>query len=400
MIRLALEMLAHDRPKYAGLVFGITFAAFMVVFAASYFAGFMTRGLALIEENPDFDVWVMDPAVTSVEQTINMRESALAEVRSVEGVRFAVPLSLGSTEARFANGSFQTFQVIGVDDGSLAGAPTRFVTGGPAGALRTPDAAIVDPGGTSGRLQTPSLGADQWPYGAPHLDAPSRVLAPGDELMVNGHLVRIVGRSETLPRYPPRPLLYTTMTNVTRILPPQPSRLTFVLARAAPGVDVRQLASGIEARTGLRARATSDFETDTFRWVFTTSEDVGDIVTMLALATLVGFGVTAVMLYMFTSDSLEQYAVLKAMGTTPRQIRLMVFAQAGAVALIGAGLGVGIGAVAGQIASASGYPFRLMWYTPLLGILMVALVSVGAAALSVRPALKLPPAVVFSAGRG
>jgi len=44
------------------------------------------------------------------------------------------------------------------------------------------------------------------------------------------------------------------------------------------------------------------------------------------------------------------------------------------------------------------YPFRMMWFTPVFGSLMVVLVSIVAAAVSVRPVLKLEPGVVF-AGR-
>src|SRR5260370_773453 len=114
MFRLALKMLIGDRTKYAGLLFGITFTSFLVTFAASYFCGFMTRGFALIAENPSADVWVMDPAVESAEQTTNLPDSALNRVRSIEGVLTAVPLGLGTAEARFPNGSFQPFQVTSV----------------------------------------------------------------------------------------------------------------------------------------------------------------------------------------------------------------------------------------------------------------------------------------------
>src|SRR2546425_11392165 len=100
MLRVAMKMLVGDRAKYVGLLFGITFTSFLVTFAASYFCGFMTRGFALVAENPA-DVWVMDPAVESAEQTTNLPDSALIRVRSVDGVRSAVPLALGTADARF-----------------------------------------------------------------------------------------------------------------------------------------------------------------------------------------------------------------------------------------------------------------------------------------------------------
>lgn len=395
MLRIAIQMLMGDLVKFAGVLLGIAFTAFLVTFAASYFAGFMTRGFALITENGAADVWVMDPAVDSVEKTIGMPDSALERVRSLEGVSYAVPLAIGSLDVRFPNGQFQSFQVIGVDDTTLFGAPA-LADGAPPLALRTPDAVIVDAGGTSGKLQTPLRQADQWAHDGAHLGVPTRELRAGDELEANGHRILVVGRSHTVERFPPRPLLYTRYLNAMQILPTERHRLTFVLVGASAGESPQRLARRIRALTGLRARSTEQFKEDTVRWYLANSEDVGDMTSMLILAMAVGFGVVGVMLYMFTYESLKQYAVLKAMGATPRLLLAMVFAQAALSALLGTGMGLGACAMAGEIATAVGYPFRLLWWTPLAGGMGVLLVSLAAAAISVRPLLKLQPAVVFS----
>ncbi len=397
MLYIALKMLMGDRAKYTGLLVGIAFTAFLVTFAASYFAGFMTRGFALIAENGTTDVWVMDPAVTSVEQTANMPDSALARVRSVRGVRYATPLALGAADARLPNGRFQPFQVIGVDDATLAGAPA-LRDGTSLAVLRAPDAILVDPGGTTRKLGTPARKDDQWPADGAHLAAPLRELHAGDEFLINDNRVRVAGLTATLPRFPPRPLIYTSYSNAMRILPPERSRLTFVLVRAADDVDPSELAQRIELRTGLRARTSADFKADTVRWYLVNSEDVGDMSAMLILAMSVGFGVAGVMLYMFTYESLKQYAVLKAMGATPPTLLTMVLVQSGLCAGLGTGLGLGLCALLGELVSAAGYPFRMMWFTPLAGALGVLIVSLTAAAISVRPVLRLQPSVVF-AGR-
>jgi len=396
MFRLAMRMLLGDRAKYAGLIFGITFTSFLVTFALSYFCGFMTWGFALISEHPYADVWVMDPSVTSVEQTVNLPDAALYRVRSVEGVRGAVPMTLGNVDIHFPNGSFQSYQLIGVDDASLAGVPatTSFATA----LLRTPDAVLVSAGGTDDKLNTPSRAGDHWPYGRAHIDVPTRELRAGDTLQINDRRALVVDNVQALPRYPARPLLYTTIANASRFLPAERHRLTFVLATAAPGMDPRALAHRIEARTGLRARTTDEFKSDTVYWFLLNSEDVGDVATMLALAMIVGFGVTGVMLYIFTSENLRQYAVLGAMGATSRQLVRMLFTQAGMCALLGTGLGLGLCSLAGEFFGTLGYPFRMMWFTPIFGMAMVTVVSLVAALLSVRPVLKLSPAVVF-AGR-
>jgi putative ABC transport system permease protein len=87
------------------------------------------------------------------------------------------------------------------------------------------------------------------------------------------------------------------------------------------------------------------------------------------------------------------------MGATPRLLLTMILVQSGLCALLGTGLGLGLCAIVGQIAIEEfDYPFRMMWFTPVLGGAMVLLVSIVAAAISARPVLKLEPGVVF-AGR-
>jgi putative ABC transport system permease protein len=397
MVFTALKMLVGDRTKYAGLLFGIAFTSFLVTFAAAYFGGMMTRSFALIAENPGVDVWVMDPAVVAVDRPINMPASALNRVRNVPGVRTALPLAVAQADARYANGAFQSFQVIGVDDATLTGVPAM-QTGGTAGMLRAPDAVIVDAGGTSGKLQTPLSMADQWPRGKPHLGVLTRSLIAGDELLINDTRVRVVGKSAALPRFPPRPLLFTTYSTAERILLPERRRLTFVLATSEPGVDARTLAARIETSTDLRARSADDFKADTVSWMLVNSEDVGDAVTMLSIAMLVGFGVTGVMMFMFTNENLKYYAVFSAMGATTRMLLVMICAQATLCALIGAGLGLGVSVVAGRLFTMYNFPFRMMWFAPAVGGVAVVLVSVGAALFSMRPVLRMQPAS-FLAGR-
>jgi len=422
MLRVAMKMLRGDRAKYIGLLIGITFTSFLVTFAASYFCGFMTRGFALVSESPATDVWVMDPAVESTELTTNISDSALARVRSVNGVLFAAPLSLAAVEARFPNGRFQSFELVGVDDATLFSLPPLRDGISPT-VMRTPDAVVVASGGTEGKLQTPVLASDQWPSGKPHLyepddgqartalyrlipdsfkphfDIPTRELASGDLLLVNDHRVVVRGIAEALPRYPPRPLMYTTISNAARLLPPERHLLTFILAKGAPGASPRELAARIDAQTGLKARSSDDFKADTVNWFFINSEDVGDMASMISIAVLVGLGVTGVMLYMFTTDNVRQYAVLKTMGASSKLLLAMIFAQSGLCALLGTGLGQGLCAIVGKIAIVEfDYPFRMMWFTPVLGAAMVVLVSIVAAAISALPVLKLEPGIVF-AGR-
>jgi putative ABC transport system permease protein len=84
------------------------------------------------------------------------------------------------------------------------------------------------------------------------------------------------------------------------------------------------------------------------------------------------------------------------MGAQSRTVVSMVLVQAATCALLGTGIGIGLCGIVGDVAMRMGYPFRMMWFTPLVGMLGVLLISLTAAALSVRPILRLQPAVVFA----
>ncbi len=390
MFRVAIEMLMHDRTKYLGLFIGIGFTAFLVTFAMSYFAGFMTRGFALVSENPTATVWVMDRAVNSTEATINMSDASLGLVRGVKGVNYATALYLGDVRARFPNGHFQTFQTIGVDNASLSGAPK------PANMLRLPQSIIVDSGGTSGKLQTPIEQKDKWSYDGSHLSVPTRTLQYGDDLLINGKRVVVASVSKTIPRFPPRPLIYTTHSNFKRLIVGEKRYITFIMVRGEKGISPKTLAQNISKETGLKAITSEAFKKETVLWFLINSEDVGDMLNMVILAMLVGFGVTGVMLYMFTYENIKQYAVLKAMGASNKQLTNMVFTQAFIGVIVGSGIGIGLSALLGQAVASADFPFRMMWFAPFFGFLGVLIVSITAAMISVRPVLKMEPAMVFS----
>ena len=389
MFRIAIEMLMYDKTKYIGLFIGVGFTAFLVTFAMGYFAGFMTRGFALVSENPTASVWVMDKAVSSTEATINMSDSALGTVRGVKGVNYASPLYMGDVTARYANGHFQSFQTIGVDDATLSGAPK------PANLLRIPNSVIVDSGGTDGKLQTPLYKKDMWSYDGSHLNADTRELSYGDELLINSKRVVVAGVSHTIPRFPPRPLLYTTTANFKRLIPGENRYITFIMVRPAKNVLPSELAKRISRQTGLKAITSDEFKKETVMWYMINSEDVGDMVNMVILAMLVGFGVTGVMLYMFTYENIKQYAVLKAMGASTKQLSNMILTQVFISAVAGSGIGIGIAALLAHAVSSPTFPFRMMWFAPLIGFLGVFIVSITAALISMRPILKMEPGIVF-----
>src|SRR5208337_4122914 len=122
ILRIAYKLLVNDRAKFAALLVGITFAVFLMIEMTSLFSGILSRSSATVI-NIGASVWVMDPAVQTVANSIPLPDYVLDEVRSIPGVKYAVPLYSGAALLKLRDGTYQAANVIGLDDTSLFGRP-------------------------------------------------------------------------------------------------------------------------------------------------------------------------------------------------------------------------------------------------------------------------------------
>ena len=122
ILRLAYKLLVNDKSKFTALLLGITFAVFLMMFVTSMFSGVLNHASATII-NIGASIWVMDPAVETVTNSVGMPDYVLDAVRSMQGVKYAVPLYSGGALVKLSDGTYQSVTVIGLDDTSLFGRP-------------------------------------------------------------------------------------------------------------------------------------------------------------------------------------------------------------------------------------------------------------------------------------
>ena len=112
---LAYKLLVNDKGKYTALLVGTTFSVFLIVQMTSCFAGILTKASATVI-NVGGSIWVMDPAVNAIQSSVPMPDYVLDAVRSINGVKFAVPLYSGAALVKLQDGTYQPVTVIGLDD--------------------------------------------------------------------------------------------------------------------------------------------------------------------------------------------------------------------------------------------------------------------------------------------
>jgi putative ABC transport system permease protein len=122
---VALRMLTGDRAKDVGLIFAIAFSTLLLENQSSIFAGIMKRTTSQILDVTDADIWVMDQKTQYIDEVKSLTGNDLYRVRSVPGGLWAVRLFRGQPRAKALDGTFRVVIMIGLDDASLGGAPSR-----------------------------------------------------------------------------------------------------------------------------------------------------------------------------------------------------------------------------------------------------------------------------------
>jgi putative ABC transport system permease protein len=436
MTWIALKMLTGDRPKFFGIVMGLTFASLLITQQGSIFCGLMARTAGQIYDITGADLWVMDGNVRFIDDVKPMIENDLYRVRGVDGVQWAVPLYKGIARAKINSTGrgpdgrpvrhevIEQVILLGLDDSSMVGAPPpgRILVG-TLSDLRRPDAVILDftrlrklfPGEDwSQEPGRPSLsqrageairhGLDRLTGRTPGPTLEDRLRERqaafygrfiDRELEMNDHRAVIVGICEASRTFQSNAVAYTTYSRAKLFVPRERKVLSYVLAKADPGVKPEVVAERIKAQTGLKARTSQEFIWDTIDYFLKYTGIPINFGITAALGFLVGTAIAGQTFYNFTLDNLKQFGALKAMGTTNTRIVGMILLQATVVGLLGYGLGVGLAALFGENSKGTELAFYTPWQLLPITAAAVVLICVLSSILCVRRVIVLEPAVVF-----
>ena len=435
---IAIKMLTGDRAKFAGIVFGVAFAAALIMQQGSIFWGLMLRTSAQIYDLRGADLWVMDPSVTFIDDVKPMLERQLGIVRGVEGIEWAVPLYKGMARAKLsfkdkATGKrvdvIEQVILIGLDDYSFVGEPASMFTGDIED-LRRPHSVIVDRVGLRklfprqglNMIESPEAlktalsqatgrnraavamkaagrpDAIDPPTSAPVLPEPDDQASPVlFEMEMNERRAEVVGICNATRTFQSNAILYTTFSRAKEFVPRERKLLSYVLVKVQPGQSVEEVAARIKSQTGLSALTTDQFVEKTINYYLRFTGIPINFMTTVILGFFVGTAIAGQMFYSFTLENIRQFGALKAMGVGNLKIVGMVLLQAGLVGFLGYGLGVGGATLFGMAnrGANSELAFYTHWYLLVLDATAISVICVLASLLSILKVVLLEPAIVF-----
>lgn len=377
MLKIALKMLVGERGKYVGIILGLLFASFIITQQAAIFLGLMSRTYGFITDTAQPDIWVVKKRVQFVDDVQRLNDTDLFRVRSLEDVEWAVPMFKGMIQARLQNGNIQNCNVIGIDDASLIGGPPKMAEGTITD-LRQVDGVIANKDSLTTKLAL---------NGVP--------LQIGDEFELNDHRAKVVGVCETTKSFQLEPTLYTTFSRATQFAPKERRLLSFILVKAANGVDPKTLCQKITRETGFGAYTQQQFSNLTFNYYMENTGIPINFGIAVIMGFIIGASIAGQTFYNFILDNLRYLGIFKAMGANNHTLVRMTIFQVAYVGFIGWGLGVGLASLFGYLTRNSNLSFHLHWKLLIASAVIMLLICISASLLSLRKVFKIEPAIVF-----
>jgi len=371
---LAYRLLISDRGKYTALLVGTTFSVFLIVQMTSSFAGILTKASATVI-NVGASVWVMDPAATNtVLSSIPMPDYVLDAVRSINGVKYAVPLYSGAALVKLHDGTYQPVTVIGLDDASLVGRPELLQ--GNIDDIFAENGFIVVKDEEFSKFENPTVGT---------------------AFELNDHRGVVVGIAKvpTGALYG-NPTLYTTYNRAIQYIPSMRFTLSYILVEPKSASDIPYIKDQV-ARIGYLALTNREFRNGISDFLKYKTSIGTNTLLMMVISFIVGLSICGQTFYTFIIENLEHFGALKAMGAKGRELVYVILFQAGFTALIGYGLGVGLSTVLITAAKLRlpEYSSRVTYTNLGLAFVLVLIIASASGYAGVRRVLRIEPFDIF-----
>ena len=373
ILTLAMRNLFYDKVSLAVTIVGILFSVVLVSVQLGIYAG-TSRIITSVIDHADGEIWIAAYGTKSIEEsgtlTGNERHTALA----TPGVARVYPIVSTFSSWKKPDGARQLCVVVGTEVSDSGLTPWNIVGGG-LEELKLPDAVAID------ETYFKYLGIN----------------GIGSTAEINGQRVRVTTLTHGIRSFTTTPYIFTTLKQGRKLQGMPPGSANFYLVKLAEGADVSTVQADLKKRMpDLDVVTKAEFKNRSLRhWLFGTGAGIA-LIGGAILGTLVGTVIVAQTLYSSTKDHLNEFATLRALGSSSGYIHRVILAQAGLSAVLGYVLGMTL--ALGIVALSANTELPIIM-TPSLAVGLFAL-TVSMCAISAVSAIikvtRIDPAMVFS----
>ena len=373
IVKLAARNLFHDKLRLIATIIGIVFSIVLVTVQMGLFVSFQRTVTTMIDHAPA-DLWIVPLGTKRFEDPSLLDEGQRFRALSIKGVADAVPIAIGFAQWRMKGGGATPIFIIGSDLKTEGLRPWNIVQGN-LDALSIPEAVAVD------QTYFERLG--------------SKGLGDTAEIHDQRTQVRVVTkgiRSFTTTLY-----VFAPLDRARSYIGMSRNKATYLLIHLAAGANLETVRSGLQqivtkaevltpAEFGSRSRSF---------WLFGTGAGAALFAGAL-LGMIVGTVIVAQTLYSSTKDHLNEFATLRAIGSSGMYIHTVIIIQALLSAVIGFCIAACAGLVIVKATADTALPvFMTPTLTASLFLLTVAMCVLSAISAIVK-VMRMDPAMVFT----
>ena len=370
---LALRNLFHDRLRFIATVIGIVFSIVLVMVQMGLYLGF-GRMVTTMIDHASADLWIMPKGTKCFEDPslLNMRERYRA--LSTSGVAEAIPLVIGFADWRTASGEMTPVFIIGSDLRSGGLEPWNVV---------------------EGRIES-LAGAKNVAVDQGYFDRLG-VSGIGSTAEIRQQPVRVAAVTSGIRSFTTTPFVFVDLNRARTYTGVPTGKASYLLVRLSANTDRdqerRELLSNIP---DVEVLTPSEFRERSRRfWLFGTGAGAALFAGAL-LGVIVGTVIVAQTLYSSTKEHLNEFATLRAIGSSKRYIHKVIICQALLSAVIGFSIAALIGDVIVRLTETTALPILI---TPalLVGLFLLTIVMcVGSSIAAIVQVTRIDPAMAFT----
>jgi putative ABC transport system permease protein len=372
-LTLASRNLFHDRLRFVATTVGIVFSVVLVMVQMGLYLGFGQMVTKMID-HAAADLWVVRQGTKCFEDPSLLDAKSERTIREVDGVASASPLVVGFSDWKLPSGEMTPVFVVGSDIDQRVLPPWN-ITQGSVKSLNAPHTVAVD------------LSYDKR-LGVSKL---------GEEASIRGHNVHVAALTNGIRSFTTTPYVFADLRHARTYTGIPSSMASYFLVKLKPGADLKRVRHDITAGVKNVEVLTSTQFRDRSRdfWLLGTGAGMALFAGAL-LGIIVGTVIVAQTLYSSTKDHLNEFATLRAIGSSKRYIYGVIIYQALLNAIIGFALASLVGFVVVWITASGALPVVI---TPsLMAAIFVLTVAmcVASALAAILRVVRLDPVMVFA----
>jgi putative ABC transport system permease protein len=371
--KLAFRNLIHDRLRLIATVIGIVFSIVLVTVQMGLYVSF-ERMVTVMIDHAKADLWIVPRGTKCFEDPSLLDDRQRFRALSVAGVASATPVVIGFAQWRTPSGGNTPIFMIGSDPRDEGLHPWNIIEGR-VESLAVPGAVAIDRSYFD-RLETTRI---------------------GDYAEIADQRVQVLVITNGIRSFTTTPYVFAAIDRARAYTGTAANKASYFLVRVSPGADVIQVRNQLRSQmSDVEVLTTTEFRDRSSNfWLFGTGAGAALFAGAL-LGLIVGTVIVAQTLYSSTKDHLNEFATLRAIGSSGGYIHKVIILQALLSAVIGFSVAAAIGWIVVLATADTALPVVITPTMSVVLLLLTVIMCVLSAVSAIVKVTRIDPAMVFT----